>query len=61
MDFPAGFGGGGTETCAVALVDDSKVDEVTTKRQIEVFDGPLLEGCRFEPGKAVEGDGNGGR
>ena len=43
----------------VALVDDGEVEDVAAEGEVEVVYGPLLEGCWFEGGEAVDCEGDG--
>lgn len=56
---PAGFGGRGALAGVVAFVDDGEVEEVAAEGEVEMLDGPLLEGLRLEGREAVDGDGDG--
>jgi hypothetical protein len=58
MDVVAGLGRGGALAGVVALVDDGEVEEVAAEGEVEVLDGPLLEGLGLEGGEAVDGDGD---
>lgn len=59
VDFEARLGGGGALAGAVALVDDGQVEDVAAQGQVEVLDGPLLEGRGLQRGEAVDGNGDG--
>lgn len=59
VDVVAGLGGCGALPGVVALVDDGEVEEVAAEGEVEVLDGPLLEGLRLEGREAVDGDGDG--
>lgn len=59
VDVVAGLGGCGALPGVVALVDDGEVEEVAAEGEVEVLDGPLLEGLRLERREAVDGDGDG--
>jgi hypothetical protein len=59
VDVVAGLGGGGALARAVALVDDGQVEEIAAEGEVEVLDGPLLEGGRLEGREAVDGEGDG--
>lgn len=59
VDVVAGLGRGGALPGVVALVDDGEVEEVAAEGEVEVLDGPLLEGLRLEGREAVDGDGDG--
>lgn len=59
MDVVAGLGGGGALAGVVALVDDGEVEEVAAEGEVEVVDGPLLEGRRLQGGEVVDGEGDG--
>lgn len=58
VDFVAGFAGGGALTGVVAFEGDGVVEDVAAEGEVEVLDGPLLEGGWFEGGKAVDCDGD---
>lgn len=59
VDVVAGFAGCRALASVVAFVDDGMVEDVAAEGEVEMFDGPLLEGSRFEGGKVVDCDGNG--
>lgn len=59
VDFEAGFAGGGALAGVVAFEGDGVVEDVSAEREVEVLDGPLLEGGGFEGGEAVDCYGDG--
>lgn len=59
VDFVAGFAGGGALARVVAFKGDCVVQDVAPEGEVEVLDGPLLEGGWFERGEAVDCDGDG--
>ncbi|KAI9149598.1 CDP-diacylglycerol--glycerol-3-phosphate 3-phosphatidyltransferase [Paramyrothecium foliicola] len=59
VDLVAGLGGGSALAGVVALVGDGEVEEVAAEGEVEVLDGPLLEGGGLEGGEVVDGDGDG--
>lgn len=59
VDLPAVLARGGALAGVVALVDDGEVEDVAAEGEVEVIDGPLLEGCGLEGGEAVDCEGDG--
>lgn len=56
---PAGLGRCGALSGVVALVDDGEVEEIAAEGEVEMLDGPLLEGLWLERREAVNGDWDG--
>jgi hypothetical protein len=54
-----GLGGRGTLAGVVSFEDDGEVEDIAAEREVEMFDGPLLQGGGLERGKAVDREGNG--